>query len=242
MTIKFDSARWDKIKADSGKWWQGKLGRPLIQARLFGAVPQREKPSLNCWDANANWFSDFICLFGESVTEEQIIDRWDYALCSTKFLGDAFPSVWPNFGPGVLAAFMGASLHTSPDTVWFDYTKKEPVQDLILSIDSNNYWLKRIKKIAAEAVSKWNGNVQIGFTDLGGIMDILATFRGTEQLIYDIIDNPEQVRRLIDEIRKRWFDCFNEFENIYKKSNPGYTSWDGIFSDTRYSILQSDFS
>ncbi|OQA00439.1 MAG: hypothetical protein BWY69_01711 [Planctomycetes bacterium ADurb.Bin401] len=242
MAIKFDSARWNKIKTDSNKWWQRKLGRPLIQARLFGAEPGREKPLINCWDANANWFSDFICSFGESVTEEQIVDRWDYALCCTKFLGDAFPAVWPNFGPGILAAFMGSELHTSPDTVWFDYTQKEKIQDLNLRIDVRNYWLNRVKKIAAAAVDSWKGNVQIALTDLGGIMDVLASFRGTEQLIYDIIDAPEDVRRLTMQIRKLWFDCFNEFESIYKEYNPGYTSWEGIFSESRYSILQSDFS
>ena len=35
---------------------------------------------------------------------EQIVDRWEYYLSGQYYLGDAFPSVWPNFGAGVVAA------------------------------------------------------------------------------------------------------------------------------------------
>lgn len=241
MSIRFNSDKWEKIKADSQKWWMGQLNRPLIQARLFGADSGREKPSLECWDAVTHWFSDFLCKYDSSVTAEQIIDRWDYALCSTKYIGDAFPCVWPNFGPGIVAAFLGASVHTTTDTVWFEFSNRRNIESIHVEFDRENNWFQRVTDIAYASQRRWQGAVQVAFPDLGGIFDILASLRGVENLIYDMVDTPEHVIRLSAEIQKVWHDSYSHFEKIYE-SNHGFTSWEGVFSDQWYSILQSDFS
>ena len=86
MAIGFDENRWEKVKADAHQWWAGELGRPLIQACLTGRKPEREEP-----DLPSHAFASFYDL---SVPAEDIVDRWDYDLSCTEFLGDAFPHVY----------------------------------------------------------------------------------------------------------------------------------------------------
>ena len=69
MSIDFSKGRWDKVKADAAKWWAGELGRPLIQARLKGRDPGREKPSVPYY-----YYTSF---YDSSVSAEEIIDAYE---------------------------------------------------------------------------------------------------------------------------------------------------------------------
>lgn len=234
MPIDFDQARWKKIKHDARKWWAGKLGRPLIQVRLKGKNPERDEPAIP--------FYEFTSFYDLSIPAEKIVDRWNYELCGTKFFGDAFPHVWPNFGPGVIAAFMGARLENGENTAWFFPSESLEIDSLSFKFSEQNPWFNRIQNIIIKSFEKWNGLVQIGMTDLGGNLDILSTFRPSENLLLDLYDHPEQIKRLTWEAHKSWWAYFNEFNVLHQPLNPGYTCWAPIFSEAPYYMLQCDFS
>jgi hypothetical protein len=48
-----------------------------------------------------------------------MVDCWDFDLASRVYLGDSFPCVWPNMGPGVLATALGADATPHENTTWF---------------------------------------------------------------------------------------------------------------------------
>lgn len=82
----------------------------------------------------------------------------------------------------------------------------------------------------------------IGFPDFGGTMDILASFRTTEGLLFDLYDSPEEVKRLINEIHSAWNAAIDDFEDVIMPTNGGYTDWTGVYSSKKTHILQCDFS
>ena len=94
MAIDFNHERWQAVKKNTRDWWDGKLGRPLINIALTGRDPGRLEPKLKCV-AKENFYD-------LKLSPEDIVDRWDFNLSSQEYLGDAFPGVWPDFGPGVL--------------------------------------------------------------------------------------------------------------------------------------------
>jgi 5-methyltetrahydrofolate--homocysteine methyltransferase len=158
-------------------------------------------------------------------------------------MGDAYPSIdMACFGPGVCAAFLGARLDNSTGAVWFHPEKEVPVGDLHLSFDPENVWLARVKDICAAALKRWQGQVLVPMTDLGGTLDILSTFRPADRLLYDLMDEPEEVKRLTWEIHKAWFACYDAINEVLQPTNPGYSSWCGIYSSVSYYMLQCDFS
>ena len=130
-------------------------------------------------------------------------DRIDYEMSRYHFLGDAYP--WFNmdcFGPGVLAAMMGAELDNSTGRVWFWPPDDLPILEIYLQFDTDSIWLNRILDICAAAMERWQGQVLVGMTDLGGNLDVPATFRTTEKLLFDLIDYPEEVERLAWELTR----------------------------------------
>ncbi len=228
MSIGFTKEKWDTIIHDSNLWWHGKLGRPLIQGWI---QPPQQTAGFS-----------FQSYYPLEEPAEIIIDDWQVRLSSMAFLGDAYPHIWPNFGPGVVAAFLGAELKNGRDhdTVWFEPRDQQAIKDIQFDFDPEHKWFLRIKEIISAAIDRWQGSVQIGMPDLGGTLDILSTFRPGEKLLLDLYDEPDEVKRLIDQCDEIWWQYFQEFQSLTAGVNPGYTTWAEIFSQAPHYMLQCD--
>jgi 5-methyltetrahydrofolate--homocysteine methyltransferase len=235
MAINFSPDRWRQIKATYQKWWENKIDRPLTGVFLYGRDPGRLEP-------DTPLLSQKTCTFLH-IPAEKLVDRLDYELSKYEFLGDCFPYVnLDAFGPGVLAAFCGARLDNSSGGVWFHAEKISEISDIHIKFDPDNKWFIRIKDICKAAMDRWQGQVLVGMPDLGGTMDVLATFRTTENLLMDLIDSPEEVTRLMWEIHHAWHRAYEEINSVLQPYNPGYSDWSRIYSDKPCYVLQSDFS
>lgn len=211
------------------------MDRPLITLRRSDRDPGRPKPKAPVLSqANCHDFS---------WSAEELIDRIDYELSKITFLGDDYPHVsLTTFGPGIMAAMCGAVLDNSSGRCWFHPRQELPIERVHMEYDPENPWLLRIKDICRAAVDRWQGQVLMQMPDLGGNMDILASFLTTEQLLFALYDHPEEVKRLIEEEHRLWFQYYEEISGILQPKSPGYTDWAGIFSDRPSYVLQCDFA
>lgn len=172
---------------------------------------------------------------------QEIVDSWDYELSTYEFLGDSFPYMFTNYGPGTVAAFLGAELHTTDETVWFRAPEGKQVSELSFAYSEQSPWYRQIRDLYAAAIERWQGLVQVSMADLGGCLDILSTFRPSEALLFDLYDHPEQVKRCTWEIHAAWHRYFQGMNTVLRPVNPGYTAWTPIFSEVPYYMLQCDF-
>lgn len=232
-TIDFAPTRWDRVRETYRKFWAHELKRPILPLTFASRNPGRPEPELRR--------ASFASWYGQDVPPEAIIDCWDYHLSRLEFHGDAFPYMWLNFGPGVLAAFLGAQVHARENTTWFHPETKREVGDYEFSLDQNNFWLRRIMALAKAAGELWKGTVQVGMTDLGGTLDVLSTFRPGEDLLLDLYDDPAAVKRQTWSLHELWFEAFDIIHRVLGKTNPGYSCWTPLFSETPYYMLQCDF-
>jgi 5-methyltetrahydrofolate--homocysteine methyltransferase len=234
MNIDFSIQRWDTIKQNYRRWWAGDLDRPLIHATLHGRTPHRGKPDIP-W----HYFNSFYDL---SVPVEKIVDWYEYNLEQDVFLGDSFPHAIPNFGPGVVAAYIGAEVTNSESagTTWFHPGNVVSTNETRLRFDKNSPWWRRTVDLCRAAQERFQGLVQMDMTDLGGNLDIAATFRPSENLLFDLYDCPDEVIRLAWEGHAAWWHCFEEISRL-THLNPGYTTWCPIFSEEPSYMLQCDF-
>lgn len=212
------------------------MERPLIQLTCANRDPGRPKPSLP--DVGYDGDHPF------SVPPEAIVDRWEYDLSRQTFLGDAFPHAWPNFGAGVAAAFLGADTDIGRDSIWFHPDRHCEIKDLDFTnrYNPDNPWFRRVKAIYMAARERFGGEVQLGMTDLGGSLDIVSTFRPGEELLMDLYDHPEEVKRTTWEAHHMWWKYYEELAGLLTSSNHGSTAWAALYSDTPYYMLQCDFS
>lgn len=235
MGIDFTNERWEKVRQTYAQWWDGSLKRPVIPVELLGRPPDRPQPPAPLLTQET--CADF------RWSAEELVDRIDWELSQRVYLGDAFPYFNMDcFGPGVAAAFAGARLDNSSGRVWFWPPEDRPIQEIHLEYNPDNVWLKRVKDICAAAMQRWQGMVLVGMTDLGGNLDVPATFTTTEKLLVELYDHPEEVERLTWEAHAVWHRFYADINAVLQPVNPGYSDWSAIFSDRPSYMLQCDFS
>lgn len=234
MPVHFDKKRMDAVTDSHERWWRGELNRPLVKAAVGNAYPPSHAAQAPFPDqSNCH---DFLW------SAEQIIDAVDSHLSTLEFIGDGYPCMGMDyFGPGVAAAFCGARLDNSSGRVWFFPAEEEPeISNIHAKYDPDNIWSRRIKDIYRAGLKRWNGSVVMSFPDLGGVMDVVASLCGTENLLYALVDEPEEVERLVGEVQTAWYDAYNDFAEVLKPQGV-YTDWNGLLSRDPAYIVQCDF-
>ena len=235
MAVHFEKEQYAALRQTYQKWWEGKLDRPIVPISTFGhggRVIANELPL------------EFMTAWDTSINPRAFIDAYDKYLDPHRWHGEGFPIFYTQrFGAGVLAAFLGCTPHSTPQTVWFMPPRKDiPIEELHFEFDEHNPYYRRIADLYEAAMDKWHGRVVIGMTDLGGIMDVLQSFRGAENLLMDLYDAPEEVLRCVNELQQLWFAYFDKFNAIMEGEAQGYSHWYGIYHEKPGYILQSDFS
>jgi len=231
----FDEPSWERIRQQWCAWWEHGLDHCLV---VIDGMPGPDEPGQ---DVVGPW-EGFSSNFPLEAPVDEVLAFFEPGLRTRRALGDGWPRWWPNFGPGIVAGFLGARLEPALDTVWFSspapgaFDELHPIRD-----DSNPWWL-RVRELTRAAVERWGRSLTVGFTDLGGNLDILASLRSTRQLLLDLYDSPEEVARLSGEITQLWLGYYNDLYSVIGPAERGTWPWAPIWSPGRCYMLQSDFS
>ena len=175
----------------------------------------------------------------------------EYALRQTQnwieshvFLQDAIPTHFVNLGPGVMAPMLGSGYSLQPTTVWFDtapiISDFEHVPELTLNREHRLY---QVVKDQIDLLSKEsNGVYKVSFTDIGGTLDILASLRGNQDLLMDVIDYSDEIAAVCHRIDELFIEYFNEQAGWLREAGVGFTNWIGLVHEKTWYPLQCDFS
>lgn len=235
-SVAFTKDDYAALRKTYDRWWKGELGRPITGIIL------RDQPSWR--EPSRAPLLKYITAWDESISPEQFIDAQDALFSTHRFLGEAYPAMkFEAFGPGVLAAFLGCRPNGRKETVWFEAPRADiPLEELHFELDESNPHLRRVLNVYEAGMEKWRGAVVMGMADLGGVMDVLASFRGTENLLMDLYDDPDEVIRCVGEIQREWFKCYDLILRTIGSDVMGYTQWFNVYGEEPSYILQSDFS
>jgi hypothetical protein len=100
LNLHFSENGWEKITQNWSAWWAGELARALIALECI--EPQNQ--------STPHYASTFLGNYASNLPDVELLDLFIPRIEGTYYLGDAFPRFWPNYGPGIVAAFAGANL------------------------------------------------------------------------------------------------------------------------------------
>lgn len=232
----FSDENWERLDRDWTAWWNHDLDRPmLIAARTLPP----EKPVPSWWKGCGN-----IGKLPHDIPAEAVAEQcWDEA-SRIDHAGDAWPRVWMNFGPGIGAAFLGGEAKPTQDSMWFypGIWKDKPLEEIRPVYDAENRWWRRIQDVTRACVAIFDGRAQVGFTDIGGGLDIVASLRETENLLLDCMDDPDGVGEICRHITSLWLRYYQEQFAVIGPAGRGTSAWAPLWSPGRTYMLQCDFS
>jgi 5-methyltetrahydrofolate--homocysteine methyltransferase len=223
---------WLLAKERYKAWWNKEItDTPIIQV----TAPKKDTIERYIWDS---W--TFIRNLEDISTGVRRFERF----CEKTFFGgEAYPNLFINLGPGVMAAYLDATLKYRSDsqTVWFETPKMwKDLQNL--KYNAKNKWWNFTKQIALIAGKAAVDRFIVGTTDLGGILDIAASLRGTQNLVVDMYQNPQKIKKLCDLLLNLWIQYYKELHHLINIKNQGSSSWMDIWSPKNWYPIQCDFS
>lgn len=83
----------------------------------------------------------------------------------------------------------------------------------------------------------------MGFPNLGGALDILASLRGTQNLLIDLVLNPDPVKKLEMKLSQLWTRyCEELYAVINESGQEGTTGWVGLWGEGKSFPIQCDIA
>ncbi|MCD4685702.1 MAG: hypothetical protein K8S97_07185 [Anaerolineae bacterium] len=228
----FTAEDWARLERDWNAWWNWELDRPLVVLEGRPVVDEGQDAVLD----------DFMTRFPLDRPPDEVLDRVAPRVEATQFYGDAFPRWWVNFGAGIVAGFLGAQVEYETGTTWFHAPETPSLADIQPQFGPDNVWWQRVQAITRAAVARWGDKLAIGMTDLGGNMDILASLRGTDNLLLDLYDAPDEVERVSRAITQAWLQYYDELYPIIASDQQRMSGWPPVWFPGRGYMLQCDFA
>jgi len=231
LELHFTDEDWARIERDWSAWWAGELERPLIVMPTYDVLFNRSR-------------REFTTEFLLERPVDEVLDYYEERLKNTYYYGDAWPKWQPYFGPGIMTGYLGGKVEPIEDqrTVWFEVDNPVPYNDLHFRYDVDNKWWHRVKALTSGAVERWGDRINVAHTDIGGVLDVLASFRKTYTLLKDLYDCPEEVIRCTREITALWLRYYTEFNRITGPTGRGTSCWAPVWSPQKTYMHQCDFS
>jgi hypothetical protein len=97
------------------------------------------------------------------------------------------------------------------DTVWFDNPFLKDWDDIdTLAIDPDEEMWCVTKDLTRRATERGAGRYLVTMFDLVGATDLIPWLRGTEQFCIDLLEAPEQIKRLRDRLTQIYLQCYAE--------------------------------
>ena len=220
-------ADWIRLERDWTAWWNHDIRRPMLIA-VSTEPTHRVRPP---------WWGG-LGQIPHSVPAEAIAaEAWD-DVSRTLHNGDAWPRFWVNYGPGIGAAFLGGEVEPAQNTVWFVQGEEK----FLAALRGVTNPQEKRKAIGRAFIECFAGRAQVGFTDIGGNLDIAASLRDTMALLMDCADDPDAVGELCRRITPLWLRYYNEQHALIGPAGRGTSAWAPLWSPGRTYMLQSDFS
>ena len=227
---------WEETKERYKAWW---AGDPIGRCGLWVIAPRAKpfdvpEPPPAPKTPEARWTDlDYISACNE------------HGHAHTFYGGEAFP-VWASGYPGhkCLPAFLGCRVDLAFDTGWVQpMFTGEDFDCSGLALDERNprfqYAIREQERAAAEARGK---SIPAICTALGGSGDSLAWLRGSERLLYDVVDRPGRVLAAEMHLMDLWIQAYDRFYNIAREAAEGSTTWYPLWAPGRFYSPQNDFA
>jgi hypothetical protein len=222
---------WEKAKERFNAWWKNDIiDRAIIQVTA-PIDPGQTEIIFTEWD-----------LVHNLDNPDKVIDSFEKYCQNVYFGGESMPNLWLNYGPGIVSGYIGAVPKVREDTVWFETPKDWDTIFKEVEFDAENEWWKTTKFHASRIFERSKNKYFAGNSDLGGNLDILASLRGTEELLIDLFDCPENVKKILKKINQLWLRYFNELNDLLSAKTEGTSNWMSLWCEKVWYPLQCDFS
>jgi hypothetical protein len=223
----------DTRKRFAAFWNRDLLDRPLIQFSLN--KPDNERIEIPLGRHKTQPITQL------DVRSEA--ERCHASLMNQVFLGDTLPVALPNHSPAVMTVFYGCCLSLLKDGTYWNAPLGEPGDPIrSVTFDWQSPWLKYLHQMTDALLDAGWGRSITGMGNWFMGADCLAAILGPQRLAAALIEEPDWVRKTLDQLQQDFERLFNEFYIKLKNAGQPGTAWIPLLSEGKYYVVANDFS
>jgi hypothetical protein len=166
-------------------------------------------------------------------------DYLHYTMSRNSYMADILPVANTQLGPGSLAATVGADLEGREDTIWI---RENAGFDGNIRFDENNKWYQLHLDLLKACKAKAQGNYLVGCPDLVEGLDTLASLKGPDNVLMDMILDPDRTLEQLQSINDVYFKVFDDIYDIINVDGEMAFCYFSIWGPAKTSKLQCDIS
>ncbi|NLF19630.1 MAG: hypothetical protein GX595_20560 [Lentisphaerae bacterium] len=213
-------------------FWRGERRQPLVAAVLpKPGVEVVDKPNPYLWGPDLD--------IDAFTTQAQ---RWAE---THDFLGAALPFLYLEFAADQFATFLGADL-TFPNPGeggWPIHTVADcPLSEVHIEFSPSGRWWDLIARLAAALTDRCGDSLLLAGPTLSANLDVLVALRGAQTVLMDLIDAPEEMKRVLSEICTAQAQAVAALGDLLDYEHRGSINRHGMYSRGPINVLQCDFS
>ncbi|HJN52894.1 MAG: hypothetical protein QGI68_01295 [Pseudomonadales bacterium] len=218
------------------RFWKGEnLGRPIVSIQAKRDAPRTDESSPAFpSDLESRW-----------LDPDYVIPSRLKMLSTSEFLGDSIPHVSLDLGPGSLAAYLGSPVVCDWITVWYRESLSSLRDPLPVFDEENIWWNKHLELLSKAAEVGFERGFYVAIPDLIEGVDTLASLRGSEPLVYDLVDHSSK-----QDAHKHLHNITQLYVQYYDRVHAEVTDGDGWnictylepFGQGRTCKIQCDFA
>jgi len=219
------AARWDRF-------WRGEHPRPLIAAVLpKEGVEPVAKPSTYALGPDLD-----ITAFADQAV------RWAE---THDFFGAAIPFIYLEFAADQFSTFLGMDLQfPNPGEGGWPIHPHDtcPVEAIHVDFRPGGRWWDLIANITDAIHRRGQRSIMIASPTLVANLDCFVALRGAQNALMDLIDSPDEVKRILHEITVAHGQILDALSQLLDYPGRGSINRHGMYSTGPINVAQCDFS
>ncbi len=132
------------------------------------------------------------------------IERWHRR--ESQWASDIIQSWAPAFSIPWVEAIAGCPVVCRPGSLWAEPCLASLERRAPIRFDPDNPWLRKLLEFTRALVRASGGRFPVALPQMRGPLDALAALRGAEQMSFDLLERPAEVRRILDELTVLWIE------------------------------------
>lgn len=180
----------EKIERYLAFWNNTPVERPMVGFSLGGWFSFQSYSAIQEYRGQANLTPDLL-------SPEKYFDDYDRIVAPFREIDDdVIHSVAPIPAFPWLEAMLGIQVQVGNESIWakeggFDYRSIDK-----LDLSKDNPWRRKYLEFVAALQERYGDQYPVGQPILRGTSDMVAALRGSQQMIFDLYDHPEEFQRL----------------------------------------------
>lgn len=168
------------------------------------------------------------------------IERWFRE--ESELASDVIQPYTPAFGMPWVEAIAGCRVIAHPGSLWAEPALTSYEDRSTIQFDADNAWFRKLLEFTEVLIEFSDGGFPVALPQMRGPLDTLSALLTANQMCLDLIEKPDQVRKILGELTDLWIEVADAVLEVIPPFFGGYSTRMKMWTPGEAITPQNDIS